>query len=253
MRLRTAAVVIALTMLVCVVAVAAREAPRGSPGERTEARDRPPDVVEAPPAEFPVPGALPPEVFVIEPEQEPGPTTWLLWTIAASALAGVLGAVVMLVRDLRGRGGWWPRRRRRGGPTAAETVPVPASGGGTEDDAEAARSAVDAALEPLRGPTDARAAVIEAYSRLEQVLAQRELGRRAPEAPREYLGRVLLERGVPERSLTVLTALFEEARFSLHPIPPSATRRALSELENARAAMAAMDEQHPSGAGGLDR
>jgi hypothetical protein len=50
---------------------------------------------------------------------------------------------------------------------------------------------------------------------------------------------------MPERPLTTLTALFEEARFSLHPIPQSARRRALSELENARAALTVMDEPPP--------
>ncbi len=116
--------------------------------------------------------------------------------------------------------------------------------GSTEDDADVARRAVDAAVEPLRQPADPRAAVIEAYARMEQVLTERELGRRKPEAPREYLGRVLREQGMPERSLTTLTALFEEARFSLHPIPQSAPRRALSELENARVAMAVIDEHN---------
>jgi len=241
-RIRTGAVAILLTILVCVVAIAGREPPRGSPGERTEARERRPDVVVPPPVDFPVPGALPPEVFVIGAEEEdPGPPAWLLWAIAASAVAGVLGAVVMLVRDLRGRGG---RRRPRRRPAAPETTVPQLSDGGTENDAEVARRAVDAALEPLRGRADARAAVIEAYARMEQVLAERELGRRTPEAPREYLGRVLREQGMPERSLTTLTALFEEARFSVHPIPRSASRRALSELENARAAMAAMDEHN---------
>jgi Domain of unknown function (DUF4129) len=238
--LRTGAVVLALTMLVCVVAIAGREAPRGSPSEPTEARDQPADVVVAPPSEFPVPGALPPEVFVIEPEEEPGPPAWLLWAIATSAVAGVLGGAVMLVRAFRGRGGW-RRRRRRGRPTEPETTVAQPSNGGTEDDAEVARRAVDAALKPLRGSADSRAAVIEAYAQMEQVLAERELGRRTPEAPREYLGRVLREQGMPEGSLTALTALFEEARFSLHPIPRSAPRRALSALEHARAAMAAME------------
>jgi hypothetical protein len=69
------------------------------------------------------------------------------------------------------------------------------------------------------------------------VLAERELGRRTPEAPREYLRRVLRERGLPEEPLTTLTALFEEARFSSHPIPESARRRAARELRSARAAL----------------
>jgi hypothetical protein len=238
-RIRTGAAAIALTLLVCVVAIAGREPLRGTPGERTEARERPADVVVAPPADFPVPGALPPEVFVIEPEE--GPPAWLPWAIAAIAVAGALGAVVMLVRELRGRGGWRRRRRRRR-PAPPETTVAEPSDGGTDDDAGVGRRAVDAALEPLRDPADARASVIEAYARMEQVLAERELGRRTPEAPREYLGRVLREQGMPERSLTTLTALFEEARFSLHPIPLSAPRRALSELENARAALTVMDE-----------
>ena len=42
---------------------------------------------------------------------------------------------------------------------------------------------------------------------------------------------------MPERSLTSLTELFEEARFSPHPIPTSASARARSELETAREAL----------------
>jgi hypothetical protein len=241
-RIRTGGVAIALTMLVCVVAIAGREPLRGTPGGRTETRHQAADVVVAPPPEFPVPGALPPEVFVLEPDEEPGLPEWLLWTIAASALAGVLAALVMLARDLRGRGGW--RRRRRGGrPTASETTVLQPSNGGTEDDAELARRAVEAALEPLRDPTDPRGAVIAAYARMEQALAARKLGRRTPEAPREYLARVLREQGMPERSLATLTALFEEARFSLRPIPDSAPRRAVRALEDARGALSAIDER----------
>jgi uncharacterized protein DUF4129 len=240
---RTVAVVIALTMLVCVVAIAGREPLRSTTGEPPETRQRPPDVVVAPPSEFPVPGALPPEVFLIEPEEESATPAWLRWTIAAIGLAGILTAGALLLRELRRRGSK-RRRRRSGRPTAPETTVAQPSSGGTEDDAEIARRAVDAALEPLREPADPRAAVIEAYARMEQVLAERELGRRTPEAPREYLGRVVRAQGIPERSLTTLTALFEEARFSVHPIPPSAPRRALSELENARAALAAINEHN---------
>ena len=105
-------------------------------------------------------------------------------------------------------------------------------------DRTAARRAVDAALVPLDRPEDPRAAVIEAYARMEHVLAERDLGRRSPEAPREYLARVLGEQGMPGASLTTLTGLFEEARFSRHPIPDSAPERARTELERARAALA---------------
>jgi hypothetical protein len=43
--------------------------------------------------------------------------------------------------------------------------------------------------------------------------------------------------------MTTLTAVLEEARFRLYPIPQSAPRRALSELDNARVALAARDER----------
>ena len=80
--------------------------------------------------------------------------------------------------------------------------------------------------------------MIEAYARMEAVLAERRLGRRSSEAPREYLRRILGEQGMPEDSLRTLTALFEEARFSRHPIPESVPRRAASELQAARRALA---------------
>ena len=119
-RIRTGAVAIALTTLVCVVAIAGREPLRGTPGERTETRHQPADVVVPPPSEFPVAGALPPDVFVIEPDEEPGAPAWLLWTIAASTLAAALAALVVLARDLRGR------------VVAPSAPPRPANGAGDD-------------------------------------------------------------------------------------------------------------------------
>jgi Domain of unknown function (DUF4129) len=230
--LRTVAAVTVLTTLVCIVAVAGNEPLRGTPGEPEQPAPQEPEARVLPPPEFPVPGALPPEVFVIEPEDD-GPPPWLRWAVAAVGLAGVLAGAVLLVRELRRRGGRRRRRRdvRPAAPEAAAAQP-------SEEEAEAARRAVDAALTRLGDSADPRAAVVEAYARMEQVLAERELGRRSPEAPREYLERVLRERGMPEQSLITLTALFEEARFSLHPIPESMPLRAAGELEKARRALA---------------
>jgi Domain of unknown function (DUF4129) len=237
--LRTAAVAIGLTLLLCVVAIGGSEPLRGSteePGPKQEVAE---NVTVIPPVRgFPVPGALPPEVFVIE--EEPGPPAWLRWATLCLALVGIVTGGVVFVRNFRGWG-FRRRGRRRAAPAEAEAAEAKPAPQATEDDAEVARRAVEAALETLREPTDPRGAVIAAYARLEKVLAERDLGRRIPEAPREYLARVLGEQGMPERSLTTLTSLFEEARFSLHPIPESAPRRAQTELENARGALAAMD------------
>ena len=235
---RTVLAVIALTLLVCVVAIGGSEPLRGATREAAETAQRSPNVV-APPAEFPVPGALPPEVFVFE--EDSGAPEWLRW-VSTLLLLAALGAVsVLLVR-------WWPslgglrrRRRRPGDPEPGERADEAPAEMSEAEDADVVRRAVEAALEPLRDPADPRSAVIAAYARMEKVLAERELGRRRPEAPREYLARVLSEGGMPERSLTTLTEMFEEARFSRHPIPQSAPGHARGELENARAALETVD------------
>lgn len=234
--MRTVAAAIALTVLVCVVAIGGSEPLRGATEESAGTQRAPERVAEA---AKPLRGQLPPEVFVFYPDEEPAMPAWLPWTILGLAAAGIVAAGLLLFRDLRLRGGrrLGRRRARRPAPGPAATDPSIAA---TEDDAEVARRAVEAALKPLHDSADPRSAVIAAYARMEEVLAARELGRRTPEAPREYLARVLREHGMPGRPLTTLTALFEEARFSLHPIPRSAPRRALSELENARVALAAM-------------
>lgn len=228
---RIAAAVITLTMLICVVVVAG-DGPVGG-GDRTPEPYVPTEEdlreIGVITDDFPVPGALPPEVFPVEAWgiSPPGPPAWLPWALVAIVL---LWAAVRLAIEVRsGRIGWRPRRRAAPNEAAVEAA--------HEDDAVVAREALAAAFVPLSEPADPRAAVIEAYVRLEHVLAAHRLGRRASEAPREYLRRVLGEQDVPADSLATLTALFEEARFSRHPIPESAPRRAARELASARAAL----------------
>ena len=65
------------------------------------------------------------------------------------------------------------------------------------DEAAVAREAVDAALAPLREPADPCTAVIEAYARMEP--CRHAAGRpHTAEAPREYLRRVMRDRGTQE-------------------------------------------------------
>jgi hypothetical protein len=239
-RARTVAVAMALTVLICVVAIAGREPPQGTPEDTAGASRAPEDAKRV---AMPKRGPLPPEVFVFYPDEEPATPAWIPWTIVGLAVVGIVTAGLLLVRDLR-VGGGKRRRRRRGRRTAPRPEATAPAMSSADDDAEVAQRVVEAALKPLRDSTDPRAAVIAAYAGMEQVLAERQLGRRTPEAPREYLARVLREQGMPARSLATLTALFEEARFSQHVIPQSAPGRALSELENARVALAAVEKQH---------
>jgi hypothetical protein len=243
-RARTAAVLTALTMLVAVVAIAGSEPMRRfDPVEPPATREELVEIRVITPG-FPVPGALPPEVY---PRKgwglDTGPDlTWLLVLMTAVGVVGLFAAAIVLVpRLLRWRPSLprlrWRVRRRSAEAPATEPVLAEPSPVDAEADADVARQAIDAALVPLREPADPREAVIEAYARMEEVLATRELGRRTPEAPREYLRRVLREQGMPERSLTTLTELFEEARFSPHSIPTSSSGRARSELQAARAAL----------------
>src|SRR4051794_27837167 len=233
---RTVAAVIALTALVCVVAAAGD----GPIGERP-----PPSVTTG--SDSAIPDELPADVLPAKPYRRdpPGSPAWLWWLLGALAAGAVVWGAVRIIREpiqwrvprLRWRWRWrWRARARAAREVPPRPDPAPVA---HDDEAQAAREAVDAALAPLREPADPRGAVIEAYARMEHVLAQRQLGRQTAEAPREYLRRVMREQGMPAESLTTLTALFEEARFSRHPIPASAPRRAARELESARAALAA--------------
>ena len=244
---RAAAAVIVLTALVCVVAVAGdgpiRERPEPYMPSRSELIE-----IGVISSDYPISGQLSPEVFPPEAYGlgPPGPPAWLWWLLGAIVAAAVVWVAVRIARELmriRWRlprlGGWRWRWRRHAGTAPGESPATEPARVAHHDDAQLALQAVDAALAPLREPADPRAAVIEAYAQMEHVLAERELGRRTPEAPREYLRRVMSERGMPQESLATLTALFEEARFSRHPIPESAPRRAASELQTARVALAA--------------
>jgi Domain of unknown function (DUF4129) len=236
---RAIGALVALTLLTCVVAIAGRDPLREGGSTPAKPSSDPARVVVVPPPQgFPVPGALPPEVYIVGQDGGALVPTWLAWALAGIGLAS---AGVVLARALpRPSGRRRTRRESRPAPQPAETQP---SNPSPEDQAEIACRALAAASAQLHDEADPRAAVIAAYERLEQVLAENHLGRRSPEAPREYLARVIGERRMPEHSFATLTSLFEEARFSLHPISESAPRRALDALESARVALAAGNPQ----------
>jgi len=86
----------------------------------------------------------------------------------------------------------------------------------------------------LRAESDPRAAVIAAYAQMEHALAGVGLSRRADEAPREYLGRVLPDVGAQTASVERLTRLFERAKFSPHAIDAAMKDEAIDALESLR-------------------
>jgi len=241
-HIRAAAAVIVLTALVCVVAAAGDQPIRKSQEPSLPSRSKSGVIsAETPIAGQVAPEAQPPEALGLDP---PGPPDRLWWLLTAIGAAALVWVAVRIVRELT-RVDWRVTRlvgRRSPRPPRARTAPGESPAiepvRVRHDETAIAREAVDAALVPLREPADPRAAVIEAYARLEHVLAERELGRQTAEAPREYLQRVMRDQGMPAESLTTLTALYEEARFSRHPIPESTRRRAATELKAARAALA---------------
>ena len=100
---------------------------------------------------------------------------------------------------------------------------------------EAARDAVEAAIGALETTTDPRSAVIAAYAAMERALAAHGIVRSPAEAPREYLRRVLAASRGSDREARTLTGLFEEARFSPHPVSARVRDLALSALSSLHA------------------
>jgi hypothetical protein len=135
--------------------------------------------------------------------------SWLPWTVLGIVAAAVLAGVLMV----------WLRRARA-------SAPAP--------DADATRAAVEAAIGALDAEADPRRAVIAAYGAMQRTLGEHGVARAPTEAPREYLERVLVASHANERETRTLTGLFEEARYSTHPIPERLREVALAALRSLR-------------------
>jgi len=135
--------------------------------------------------------------------------SWLPWTVLGIAAVAVIAGLVVL----------WLRR-----PRPAAEAPEPT----------ATRAAVDAAIGALDAEADPRRAVIAAYGAMQRTLGEHGMVRSPTEAPREYLQRVLLASHAGEREARTLTLLFEEARYSTHPIPERLRETALASLRSLR-------------------
>jgi hypothetical protein len=138
------------------------------------------------------------------------------WVLVALLGVAALGAVVVL-------------RRYRHEPTPAM------SAASARDVPDAVTDAVDAALDSLDTEGDARQGIIAAYARMLHALEQRGLGCRPSETPRVHLARCLAAAEVRPEPIERLVELFEEARFSTHPMTwehRDAARRALGAVRD---------------------
>jgi hypothetical protein len=101
------------------------------------------------------------------------------------------------------------------------------------DEGEELQRAVESGRSALRTVDDARAAIIACYLAMEGSLAGAGTARGDAETPDELLERAVADGLVHGRAAGRLTALFYEARYSTHALPPSAresARQALDEL-----------------------
>jgi hypothetical protein len=114
---------------------------------------------------------------------------------------------------------WWQRMRRRRLRRGEE-----------REIQRALAEVLGDALDDLRTDTDPRRAVIQAYARMERVLAVHRVPRRPHEVPLEYLSRALAELDIREPAIRRLTELYEFARFSQHEVDEAMRADALESL-----------------------
>ena len=131
------------------------------------------------------------------------PTSIPTLDLAISALLLLLAlavfAVMVLVALAEQIERWWTGR---GAATRAPAMP----------------EALAAIQADLRAEPDARLAIIRAYGRFERVLAAARAPRAAWQTPAEFMRTTLARLPVPAAPVRRLTALFEIARFSTHPL-----------------------------------
>jgi len=85
-------------------------------------------------------------------------------------------------------------------------------------DVEGAADVLDDSVLVVDAGLDPRSAIIAAYARLLDGLAEVGCGRRPYEAPEEHLHRSLVALGVTPEAMSVVVDKFLVARFSTHPL-----------------------------------
>jgi hypothetical protein len=92
------------------------------------------------------------------------------------------------------------------------------------------RRAVTAGLQALQQQGDPRQAIIACYARLEHLLEDHGVPAYHHLTPQEYMGTALQGLNLPTEAFAGLVALFEQARYSLHPLDDAARTLAMTHL-----------------------
>jgi hypothetical protein len=102
-----------------------------------------------------------------------------------------------------------------------------------------AASAVQTAIQELELGGDVRTAILGCFQRFCGLLGARGIGAQEPLTPRELEGLAVARLRVSHEASETLTSLFEEARYSEHPLGESDRARALESLAGIRTALEA--------------
>jgi hypothetical protein len=146
----------------------------------------------------------------------------VLLILVALIAAAIACGIVWLIRN---RHRFWLGWRSPRASVAVATI-------AEEDEAELLE-AVESGQSALRLLDDARAAIIACYVAMEESLDRAGTARSVADTPDELLARAAGQGLVRTDAAARLTALFYEARFSTHPMPPGQrdeARQALDEL-----------------------
>jgi hypothetical protein len=108
---------------------------------------------------------------------------------------------------------------------------VPAASEAETEDIRRVRRAVTAGLRALHDHDNPRHAIIACYAQLEHLLEDHGMPVHVAFTPQEYMGAALRGIDVPADALAGLVSLFEQARYSLHPLDDTDKQAATDHLE----------------------
>ena len=108
---------------------------------------------------------------------------------------------------------------------------APAAAEGETEEVKRVRRAVVAGLRALHDYDDPRHAIIACYAQLEHLLEDHGVPAHAALTPQEYMGAALRGVDMPQDAFAGLVALFEQARYSLHPLDEADKQAASAYLE----------------------